>query len=146
MQMEMPDDDTQTLDFSRINAIVVEDNAGGMAILGVIMRYLGIKAVINTTGQGVVDMALKMKPYPDLILLDINLPETNGYEVLKEIRATPQLQDVLVVAVTAQDADTEIPKCQAAGFNGYIGKPISRTRFPKQIARILQGEAVWETY
>lgn len=139
-------DNLHEVDFSRINAIVVEDNAGGMAILGVLMRYLGIKAFINTTGQGVVEMALNMKPLPDLILLDINLPETTGYQVLEEIRATPQLRDILVVAVTAQDADTEIPKCQAAGFDGFIGKPISRTRFPKQLARILQGEAVWETY
>jgi two-component system cell cycle response regulator DivK len=48
--------------------------------------------------------------------------------------------------VTAQDADSEIPKCMAAGFDGFIGKPISRSRFPRQIRRILSGEPVWETY
>ena len=133
-------------DLSDVNALVVEDDAGGMAIIGVMMRYLGIHAYINTSGQGVIEMAHAMKPPPDIVLLDINLPRTNGYEILKQIRADEKLKDVIVVAVTAQDADSEIPKCKEAGFDGYIGKPLSRSRFPRQIKRILGGEAVWETY
>jgi two-component system cell cycle response regulator DivK len=135
-----------TKDLSEVNALVVEDDAGGMAIIGVMMRYLGIRAYINTSGQGVIEMAHAMKPAPDIILLDINLPRTNGYEILKQIRADDRLKDVLVVAVTAQDADSEIPKCKEAGFDGYIGKPLSRSRFPRQVKRILGGESVWETY
>ena len=133
-------------DFSDINARIVEDDAGGMAIIGVMMRYIGIKAYINTTGQGVVQMAKAMNPPPNIIFVDINLPRTSGYEVLKQIRADEKLKDVLVVAVTAEDADTEIPKCKEAGFDGYIGKPLSRARFPRQVRRILAGESVWETY
>jgi two-component system, cell cycle response regulator DivK len=133
-------------EFADVNALVVEDDAGGMAIIGVMMRYLGIKSYINTTGQGVIEMAHAMKPLPNIIFLDINLPRTTGYEILKQIRADDKLKGVTVVAVTAQDADTEIPKCKEAGFNGYIGKPLSRSRFPRQLRRILNGEAVWETY
>jgi two-component system cell cycle response regulator DivK len=132
--------------FNNISALAVEDDAGGMAIIGVMLRYLGIKAYINTTGQGVIEMALSMKPRPNVILLDINLPTTNGYELLKLIRADEQLKEVIVIAMTAQDADSEIPKCKAAGFDGFVGKPISRSRFPRQLRRILNGEAVWETY
>lgn len=134
------------LDFEGISALVVEDKADGMAIIGVMMRYLGIKSYINTTGEGVVEMARAMKPLPHIILLDINLPRTNGYEVLKKLRADEKTKEIIVVAVTAQDADAEIPKCKDAGFDGYIGKPISRTRFPRQLRRILNGESVWETY
>jgi two-component system cell cycle response regulator DivK len=132
--------------FNNVSALAVEDDAGGMAIIGVMLRYLGIKAYINTNGQGVLEMALGMKPRPDLILMDINLPKTTGYEILKQIRAQEELKDVIVIAITAQDADAEIPKCKAAGFDGFIGKPISRSRFPRQLRRILNGEAVWETY
>lgn len=139
---ERPDD----IDLSQINALVVEDDAGGMAIIGVMMRFLNIKAYINTTGEGVIQMAKAMRPRPDIIFCDINLPRTNGYEVLKELRSDPELKDILVIAVTAQDADTEIPKARAAGFDGYIGKPLNRMRFPKQLRRILAGEDVWETY
>jgi len=134
------------IDFTRINALAVEDDAGGMAIIGVMMRYLKMNAYINTTGEGVLEMAHAMKPPPDIIFLDINLPQTSGYAILEQIRADAQLKDVLVIAVTAQDADAEIPKCKAAGFDGFIGKPISRSRFPRQVRRILSGEAVWETY
>lgn len=133
-------------EFANVQALVVEDDAGGMATISVMMRYLGIKAYINTTGQGVIDMVHAIKPTPNLILLDINLPRTTGYEILKQIRADDRLKDVTVIAVTAQDADTEIPKCKEAGFDGYIGKPLNRMRFPKQLRRILQGEEVWETY
>jgi two-component system cell cycle response regulator DivK len=132
--------------FNNVSALAVEDDGGGMAIIGVMLRYLGIKAYINTNGQGVVEMAHAMKPIPQVILLDINLPATNGYEVLKQIRADEKLKSVAVIAVTAQDADTEIPKCKEAGFDGFIGKPLSRSRFPRQLRRILNGEAVWETY
>ncbi len=48
---------SEQVDFSKLNALVVEDDAGGMAIIGVMMRHLGIKAFINTTGEGVVYMA-----------------------------------------------------------------------------------------
>jgi two-component system cell cycle response regulator DivK len=137
---------SQDVDLSKLNALVVEDDAGGMAIIGVMMRYLGIKAYINTTGDDVVTMAHAMQPPPDIIFLDLNLPRTTGYEILKLIRADSKMKSVTVVAVTAQDADTEIPKCKAAGFDAYIGKPISRMRFPRQLRRILKGEAVWETY
>jgi two-component system, cell cycle response regulator DivK len=138
----------QTLDydFSATTAIAVEDDAGGMAIIGVLMRYLGMKAYINTSGEGVVELARSMKPTPNVIFLDLNLPKTTGYEILKQIRADSHLKEVLVIAVTAQDADVEIPKCKDAGFDGYIGKPISRSRFPRQLRRILAGEPVWETY
>ncbi|MEM6282329.1 MAG: response regulator [Chloroflexota bacterium] len=138
--------DPEEVDLSKINALVVEDDAGGMAIIGVMMRFLNIKAYINTTGEGVVQMAKAMRPRPDIVFCDINLPRTTGYEVLKELRAEPEFEDMLVIAVTAQDADTEIPKARAAGFDGYIGKPLNRMRFPKQLRRVLAGEEVWETY
>jgi two-component system cell cycle response regulator DivK len=137
---------TPEVDLSKIHALAVEDDAGGMAIIGVMMRYLGMKAYINTSGVGVVELARAMNPRPDVIFLDINLPRTTGYDILRQIRAEELLKSTLVIAVTAQDADTEIPKCKAAGFNGFIGKPISRSRFPRQVKRILAGEAVWETY
>ncbi|MDQ7026825.1 MAG: response regulator [Anaerolineae bacterium] len=137
---------TDKSDFRGLHALVVEDDAGGMAIIGVMMRYLGITAFINTTGDGVLEMASAMPKIPDIIFLDINLPNTTGYDILKKLREQERFKKVTIVAVTAQDADTEIPKAKDAGFDAYIGKPISRMRFPKQLRRILKGEEVWETY
>ncbi len=133
-------------DFANLHALVVEDDAGGMAIIGVMMRYLGIDAFIDATGEDVLSIANAMNPLPNIIFLDINLPKTTGYDIIKLLRADPKFKAATIVAVTAQDADTEIPKCKEAGFNAYIGKPISRMRFPKQLRRIIAGEEVWETY
>ncbi|MGB7338506.1 MAG: response regulator [Phototrophicaceae bacterium] len=129
--------------FKGLTALVVEDDAGGMAIIGVMMRHLGINAFINTTGDDVILMANAIPSKPDIIFLDINLPNTTGYEILEKLRNYDRYKDCTIVAVTAQDADTEIPKAKEAGFNAYISKPISRMRFPKQLRRILDGEEVW---
>ena len=110
---------TVDIDFTKYSALAVEDDVGGMAIIGVMMRYLGMQSYMNGTGERVVELALAMKPRPNIVFLDLNLPKTTGYEILKKIRKEPQLAKVLVVAVTAQDADTEIPKCMAAGFDGF---------------------------
>ncbi len=130
-------------DFKGLTALVVEDDAGGMAIIGVMMRHLGINAFINTSGDEVLAMANAMPKKPDIIFLDINLPNTTGYEILAELRKDDNFKTCTIVAVTAQDADTEIPKAKEAGFDSYISKPISRMRFPKQLRRILDGEEVW---
>ncbi|MCL4246655.1 MAG: response regulator [Anaerolineae bacterium] len=146
MTLKFPTSSPSDNTFHNVSALAVEDDAGGMAIIGVMLRYLGIKAYINTSGEGVIELARAMNPRPTLILMDLNLPKTNGYEILKLIRSDDLLQNTIVIAVTAQDADTEIPKCKAAGFDGFIGKPLSRSRFPRQLRRILNHEPVWETY
>jgi two-component system, cell cycle response regulator DivK len=137
---------TIDIDFTQYSALAVEDDATGMAMIGVMMRHLGMQAYLNTSGDGVVELARALKPRPNIIFVDINLSKTSGYHILRKIRADENLKDMLVVAVTAESPETEIPKCMAAGFDAFIGKPISRSRFPRQIARILTGEPVWEAH
>lgn len=137
---------TTSDEFSNLHALVVENDAGGMAIIGVVLRHLGIQALIDTDGRDVVGMAHAMKPQPDLIFLDLHMPHISGVEMLRQIRADQALHDTIVIAISSQDADDVIPECQAAGFNGFISKPISRSRLPRQLRRLLRGEAVWESY
>ncbi len=80
----------------------------------------------------------------DLILLDIRLAHEDGYGIIAQIRAHPQLHNVRVIALTANVMVTDVARARAAGFDGFIGKPISHQRFPQQIVRILRNEAVWE--
>lgn len=134
-------------DFSKLSVLVVEDDAGGATLVSLFLRRLGVKIIqINTTGEGVVDIARAMRPVPNLICLDLNLnnPQVNGYDLARQIRADPKLKDCIVVAVTAQ-FPVDVAACKAAGFNGYILKPISRVRFIPQLRRLLNGEQVWET-
>jgi two-component system cell cycle response regulator DivK len=75
---------------------------------------------------------------PDLILMDINLPEVDGYTTTARIKSTPGLERVKVVAVTANVMKGDREKTLAAGCDGYIQKPIDVDQLPRQIARYLE--------
>jgi two-component system cell cycle response regulator DivK len=109
------------------------------------LRRIGIRTVMERYARTTLETARKMSQV-DVIFLDLGLPDGDGYEVLAQLRKDPALQHVPVVAVTARDAATEMALAQAAGFNGFLGKPLNRNRFPDQVRRILAGESVWEVY
>ena len=80
----------------------------------------------------------------DLILLDIQIPHQDGFEVLRMIRAEPGLAQTTVVAVTANVQLPILQQAQAAGFDGFIGKPLDPERFPAQVRQMLeQGAPIW---
>jgi two-component system, cell cycle response regulator DivK len=107
------------------------------------LGFLGVHCEWKTSGYEVVEYADTL-PRLDLILMDIRLPYEDGYGALKKIRQSGHLKDVPVVAVTAEGTQEQINKAKAAGFNGFLGKPLDPDRFPDQIQRILSGEPVWE--
>ncbi|MDX1521338.1 MAG: response regulator [Anaerolineae bacterium] len=131
--------------FENYSALVVEDDVSGLAIISVMLRRLGLRTVMERYATAVSDRVDRMTKV-DVVFLDIGLPDGDGYEVLEQLRARPNLKDVPIIAVTARDASIEMNKARAAGFDGFLGKPLNRTRFPDQVSRILKGEGVWEVY
>ncbi|MCD6385687.1 response regulator [Candidatus Sumerlaeota bacterium] len=67
----------------------------------------------------------KSAPRPDLILLDLNMPKKNGYEVLKEIKSDPELQDIPVVVLTVSSSEEDILQTYKMGASSYITKPVT---------------------
>lgn len=127
--------------------IVVEDNPDNLFImLDLLQAEVGVDACIGQTSGPALRSLLASQPAlaVDLILLDLHLPHEDGYAVLRQMRAMPHLQGTKVVAVTASVMPQDVDCARMAGFDGFIGKPLSVTRFPDQIRRILDGEAVWE--
>ncbi len=126
------------------HVLVVEDNVSNFVLIAKLLAFMGIeKCEWKTTGWGVVEFANTMTRV-DLVLMDLRLPHEDGYEALRQIRAHPQLKDTLVVVVTAQGSSVEMGKARAAGFDGFIAKPLDVDKFPEQIRRILRGDEVWE--
>ena len=80
----------------------------------------------------------------DVILLDLQLPHQDGYQVLEQIRRRGQLAQTRVIALTANVLPSDVDRARKAGFDGFIGKPLNARRFPDQIRRVLAGESVWE--
>jgi two-component system cell cycle response regulator DivK len=131
--------------FQNCTALVVEDDASGLAVISVMLRRLGLRTIMERYASSALERARRM-PRIDVIFLDLGLPDGDGYDVLREIKNDPSLNRVPVIAVTARDAGTEMPKAQEAGFDGFLGKPLNRNRFPDQVRRIVEGESVWEIY
>jgi two-component system cell cycle response regulator DivK len=122
--------------------LVVEDNVSNFVLIARLLGYMGIHCEWKTSGSEVVEYASDL-PNLDLILMDIRLPYEDGYAALEKIRASAQLKNTPVVAVTAEASHEQIKKARQAGFDGFLSKPLDPDRFPGQIQSILNGEPVW---
>jgi two-component system cell cycle response regulator DivK len=123
--------------------LIVEDNVSNFLLMARLLGVLGVHCEWKTSGYEVVEYADTL-PRVDLILMDIRLPYEDGYEALRKLRGSPTLRSVPVVAVTAYANEEQMTRARAAGFDGFLGKPLDPDRFPEQIERILASEPVWE--
>lgn len=126
--------------------LIVEDKVDNYATLTRLLIIAGVvpsRVEFRASGLGVVQFADTL-PRLDLILLDLELPGEDGYEVLRQIRSMARFQNTLVVAVTGHVAIEDMRKAQTAGFDGFLGKPLDLNRFPDQLAKVLRGQPVWE--
>lgn len=143
MQPSYPEQDVIPMTPEQAYVLVIEDDPNNMLIATDLLHIIGVKYV-NSRASGRQGLKLaETMPRVDLILLDIQLPYEDGYQVLKQIRANPRFQDTRVVAVTANVLPQDERKAREAGFDGFIGKPLDFDRFPRQIQAILNGEEVW---
>jgi CheY-like chemotaxis protein len=133
-------------DYANIRAIAVEDDEGSALLIQAILRRIGMDVNTYPTGEHFLEFLHSLPTPPNLILLDINLPRKNGIDIIKELRSDPQFRDILVIAISAVDPIKYVPIIKEAGFNSFLRKPVSREHLPKQIQRVLAGEAIWEMY
>ncbi|MBI9048385.1 MAG: response regulator [Anaerolineaceae bacterium] len=123
--------------------LVVEDNVSNFVLIARMLGHIGIHCEWKTSGYEVVEFADTL-PKIDLILMDIRLPYEDGYGALKKIQESATLRNVPIVAVTAEVSEAQIKRAKEAGFDGFLGKPLSPDKFPDQIHKILSGEPVWD--
>ena len=107
--------------------LYIEDNPDNMHLIQRVLTARGYDVYGAETGLDGVSMAEELKP--DLILLDINLPDIDGYEVARRIRNSkmPDLRSVPIIAVTANVLEGDAEKALKAGCDAYMPKPINVT-------------------
>jgi two-component system cell cycle response regulator DivK len=123
--------------------LVIEDDINNLLVVTDFLQMMGVKEVHSRLeGWQGLQLAQTLTNL-DLILLDIQLPNEDGYALLKQIRSIPSLNHIRVVAVTANVLPQDEARAREAGFDGFIGKPLDFDRFPHQIRAILRGDQVW---
>jgi len=116
--------------------IVVEDQPDNLKLLATLLTIKGHTVVGLMNGDTLAEVV--QSNTPDLVLLDIQLPGRDGYELLKELKQLPE-RSWKVVALTAHALPEDRARANAAGFDGYITKPIDVRTFPAEVARYLGG-------
>jgi len=117
--------------------LYIEDNEQNYYLVNVLLNTRGCKVLWAQDGQEGIEKAAQSRP--DLILLDIQLPVMDGYEVARRLRSNPELSKIPIVAVTSYAMSGDREKALSAGCNGYIEKPIDPDTFLAQIDKYFPG-------
>jgi two-component system cell cycle response regulator DivK len=115
--------------------LVVEDNERNLKLVRDVLQHAGYDVIAARSGEQ--GLALARERLPDLVLMDLQLPEMNGTEALRRLRADPLTRAIPVVAVTAFAMRDDRERALDAGFDSYIEKPISVRALPDQVRGFL---------
>jgi two-component system, cell cycle response regulator DivK len=102
--------------------LVVEDNEKNMKLFRDVLVATGYRTLEATTGSDAVETAIEHTP--DLVLMDIQLPDLDGVQALQRLRADARTASIPVLALTAQAMQGDRERFLAAGFDGYLSKPV----------------------
>lgn len=117
--------------------MVIEDEDNIAIALDFLLTRDGHDHSRLATGAGALE-ALRAT-HPDLVLLDVMLPEVSGYQIVQDLRADPSLRDVRVLMMTARGSVMERRKGLALGADGFIAKPFDLADLRAEMARVLEG-------
>jgi CheY-like chemotaxis protein len=116
--------------------LVVEDNLDNYELVRTILEIAGYDTFLAVNGRDGVNAARKQKP--DLILMDLALPEMDGWEATKRIREDPETAHIPMVALTAHTLPLERKRALDAGVDAYLSKPFDANQFIQLVENTLQ--------
>jgi CheY-like chemotaxis protein len=120
--------------------LVIEDNEDNLTLIDYLLRAYGYEPTLARNGPQGIQIAADTRP--DLILLDIRMPDMDGYEVAAVIRKMDTLAETRIVAVTASAMVGDRERIAAAGFDGYIQKPIDPETFMDRLRPFLAERSI----
>ena len=119
--------------------LIVEDNEKNMKLARDVLQAKGYQTLEAVNGEDGVRLALAHRP--DMVLMDIQLPDINGIEAFARIRANAATANIPVVAFTASVTPMDRSRITDAGFDGFIGKPINLKEFIETVRKTVEGKA-----
>ena len=115
--------------------LLVEDNEQNRYLATFLLEQAGHRVLHAPNGRAALESAEQL--HPDLVLMDIQMPEMDGYEAASRMHGTPGLEQTPIVAVTSYALAGDRQRALDAGFAGYLEKPITPETFVSQVARYL---------
>ena len=106
------------------SVLLVDDDVRNIFALSSVLERRGMRVLTATTGKEAIEI-LKAKPEISIVLMDIMMPEMDGYETMQEIRRDEKLRRLPIIALTAKAMKGDREKCVAAGASDYLAKPVN---------------------
>ena len=124
---------------STLRALVIDDNTQNLRVLAQLLSRNGIECMEVSNSIQLKEILPSLDPV-DIVFLDLEMPKLDGFETKDLLRS--QLGAIPIIAYTVHVSEMDVVR--EAGFDGFLGKPVDRLRFPELLERILNGESVWE--
>ena len=144
MQVQIPRHVSDTIlenEFKGTVALLAEDNEANQMVATELLSRLGIELDIASNGRKAVEMARENKGRYAAILMDMQMPEMDGLEATRALRADPEFRDLPIIAMTANAMRQDLDACLAAGMNDHVIKPIDRSVLVETLRRWLPRRA-----
>lgn len=122
----------QDMELSKYNVLAVDDIPLNLLLVQKMLSKFNFKIRTATNGRAALDAVAQEKPA--LILLDLMMPEVDGYEVLRQLRENPETEDIRVIILSALNSNEDIVKGFDLGANDYLTKPISMEKLLNVVA------------
>ncbi len=119
-----------------LKAILVEDNENNRYLLSLLLEHAGFAVVAVSNGKSICELA--HREAPDVVLLDIQMPEMDGYEVAAALKGDPAVAGIPIIGVSSFAMPGDREKAMHSGFAGYIEKPVDPDHFAQSVLTILQ--------
>jgi len=116
--------------------LIVEDNPDLISILQLQLKIQGYETILAVNGKQAVDMATAQ--LPDLIVMDIMMPQMNGLEATRLIRQNPKTRSIPILAATAKITTADKEECLQSGCNDHIAKPFTTKELVSRIEKLLK--------
>lgn len=117
--------------------LVIEDNKDNLRLIAYALKRAGYEVISAETGEQGIELAIKERPF--FIILDINLPEIDGFEVARRLKNSNMVCEIPIIAITSYAMLGDRERILEAGCNGYLEKPIDPLRVVDQIHEIIGG-------
>lgn len=121
---------------SKGSILVVEDNEDNLELVCFLLEQAGFEVLQATDGRAGLDLALLHTP--DMVLLDMSIPEVDGWKVARQLKDNSETQKIIIVALTGHTAPGDRMRALNAGCDGYISKPLDIPSFTDQVAGYMQ--------